>query len=94
MPGVVGNRRITDTVIPGRSRWSCKDGGAGQEAVGPGLTTVGGRRKPNVGSPTIKKAARLEGSNDRFAKGKGIGLDLCPVLTVRVVVRVTTELDK
>ena len=94
MPGVVGHRRVTDTVILARSRWGCKDGGTGQEAMSPSLTSVSRGRPADVGSSTIKKAARLEGSNDRVAKGKGVRLNLRLVITGFVGVGVAANLDQ
>ena len=60
----------------------------------PGFTTVGGSRKTDVGSPTIKEAARLEGGHDRVAKGKGVRLNLRLVITGGVGVRVAANLDQ
>jgi len=61
--------------------------------MGPGFTSVGGSCKPNVGSSTIEEAARLEGSHDGVAKGKGVWLNLRLVITGRIGVRVAANLD-
>src|SRR5215469_605634 len=60
----------------------------------PASTAIGGSRKTDVGTATIKEAALLEGRNDRVAKGKGARLDFRGVITGGVVKGVATDLDE
>src|SRR5712692_8436568 len=57
------------------------------------MPTIGGGGEPNVGSPTVKEAAHLEGGHEGVAKGKGIRFDFRCVLTVGVGKGVATQLE-
>src|SRR5437764_3154223 len=57
----------------------------------PCLTSIGGSCPSNIGSSPVEEASGLEGCNDRFAERKGVRLDLCLVITIRVGVWVTAD---
>lgn len=57
----------------------------------PGLATISGSGKSDVGSATIEEATGLESGHDRVAKGKGIRLNLRLVITIGVGVWITTD---
>src|SRR5436305_8596618 len=59
-----------------------------------GVPTIVRSCETNVGSSAIKNAAYLEARNDCIAKGKGIGLNFCFVLTDLVVERVAADLNE
>ncbi len=60
----------------------------------PGHTTIGGSRKADIRTSTIKEAALLKCRNNRIAKGKGVRLDFRLVITGFVGERVATDLGK
>ena len=74
----------------GRRREDC---GPRKKAGRPRIASIGGGSKADVRCTTVEEAANLERCHDGGTRGERIRLDLCPMLTRRVRVRVSAQLQ-